>query len=466
MMRRSRAVSTPKHVAAAQGHARGFLEHILNSLPTPLFVKDHLHRFILVNDALCAMIGHTRADILGKSDYDFFPRDEADMFVRKDEMVFATRQENVNEEQISGAQGVRRTIITRKSVFRDFDGNDVLVGVISDITDRKRIEELLRLNAQVFAHSAEGMFITDEHNAILTVNHAFTEITGYAAEEVVGTNPRILSSGEQPREFYENMWRTLSEKGFWHGELSNRRKTGELYSEWLTISAIRDDAGRIRQHIGLFSDITKRKQAEERIRFLAHHDALTGLPNRSLLGDRVEQALLRSRRTNTTTAVMMLDLDRFKEVNDSLGHPAGDQLLKEVAQRLSDCVRESDTVSRVGGDEFVVVLAETVGPEDGVIAARKILAALGQPFLLQGHEARIGVSIGISVFPKDGADADSLLRTADEAMYRVKRTGRNNYAFAARRERRAERRSSPRSDVLAQPLTSVTPPAPRIPNPG
>jgi diguanylate cyclase (GGDEF)-like protein len=156
-----------------------------------------------------------------------------------------------------------------------------------------------------------------------------------------------------------------------------------------------------------------------------------------LLGDRVEQAVLRSRRTDATTAVLMLDLDRFKEVNDSLGHQAGDQLLKEVAQRLTGCVRESDTVSRLGGDEFVVLLAETAGPGDAEIAARKILAALGRPFLLQGHEARIGVSIGVSVFPEDGADADSLLRTADEAMYRVKRAGRNNFAFAARRERSA-----------------------------
>ena len=437
MMRLLRAFSKRKHTEPAQERARRFLERILNALATPVFVKDRAHRFMLVNDALCAMVGRTRAELLGKSDHDLFPSAEADVFVRKDELVFATRQENINEEQISDAQGKQRTIVTRKAVFQDFDGNDVLVGVVSDITDRKRMEELLRLNAQVFEHSTEGMFITDEHNVILTVNRAFTEITGYPAEEVVGKNPRVLSSGEQPREFYESMWRSLSEQGYWHGEVLNRRKSGELYPEWLTISTVRDEAGRIRQHIALFSDITKRKHAEERIRFLAHHDALTGLPNRSLLGDRVEQAVLRSRRTDTTTAVLMLDLDRFKEVNDSLGHQAGDQLLKEVAQRLTGCVRESDTVSRLGGDEFVVLLAETAGPEDAEIAARKILAALGRPFLLQGHEARIGVSIGVSVFPEDGADADSLLRTADEAMYRVKRAGRNNFAFAARRERSA-----------------------------
>ena len=432
------AISTPNPVEAAQERPCGFHERVIYTMAAPLFVKDRHHRFILVNDALCAMVGRTRADLMGKSDYDFFPSAEADVFVARDEIVFATRQENVNEEEISDARGVRRTIITRKSVLRDFDGNDVLVGIINDITDRKRMEEQLRLNAQVFAHSAEGMFITDERNAILTVNRAFTTITGYSEEEVVGKNPRVLSSGDQPREFYENMWRTLSEQGSWQGELCNRRKTGERYSEWLTISTIRDDAGRLRQHIGLFSDITRRKEAEERVHFLAHHDALTGLPNRSLLGDRLGQAVLRSRRSKKTTAVLMLDLDRFKEVNDSLGHPAGDRLLKDVAQRLSGCVRESDTVSRLGGDEFVVVLAETAGPEAAEIAARKILAALGRPFLLEGHEARIGVSIGISVFPNDGADADSLLRTADEAMYRVKRTGRNSFAFAAHLARGTE----------------------------
>jgi diguanylate cyclase (GGDEF)-like protein/PAS domain S-box-containing protein len=329
--------------------------------------------------------------------------------------------------------------VTRKAVFRDPDGRDVLVGVISDITERKRLEELLRLNAQVFEHSTEGMFITDVNNDILRVNRAFTEITGYAAQEVLGKNPRMLGSGQLPREFYAEMWRSLSERGYWQGEMLNRRRSGELYAEWLTISTVRDAAGQLQHYIALFSDITKRKQAEERILFLAHHDALTGLPNRVLLGDRVAQAVARAVRSGAAVALLMLDLDHFKEINDQLGHQAGDRLLKDVAHVLSGAVRGSDTVARLGGDEFVVLLADGGSPRDAQAAAERILKALELPFELQGRQARVGASIGIGVFPRDGTDADALLRSADEALYRVKRSGRNNFAFAEQPSRETGR---------------------------
>jgi len=425
-----RDVSRRKQAESAVTRARAFLERLVDALPTPVFVKRRDHRFIMVNDALCTMLGRPRYALLGKSDQELFPAVQAELFVKMDDAVFATGRDNVNEEEISNGAGNMRSIVTRKAVFQDFDGSDVLVGVIDDITERKRTEETLRLSAQVFEHSTEAMFVSDENNVILMVNRAFTTITGHTAAEVVGSRPRILSSSEQPQGFYERMWRSVLEQGQWQGELINRRKNGEIYPAWLNISVMRDATGRIYRHIALFSDITDRKITEERIRFMAQHDVLTGLPNRGLLRDRVEQALRRSLRTNRVSALMMLDLDHFKEVNDSFGHQVGDALLIEVARRLTACVRESDTVSRLGGDEFVVLFAETTTAADAKRVARKILIELARPFLLKRHQVRIGASVGISIFPGDGSDFDSLLRAADEAMYRVKEAGRNNFAFA------------------------------------
>lgn len=414
---------------SAATRAQAFLERLVNAVSTPIFVKGRDHRFIMVNDALCSLLGKPREVLLGKSDHDFLPTAQADVFVQIDEIVFETGRENVNEEELTDATGSLRRIVTRKTVFPGSDGADVLVGVINDITDRKRMEEMLTLGALVFENSSEGMFVSDEDNRILVVNRAFTEITGYSAEEAVNRKPSMLSSGEQPQAYYERMWDTVLTHGCWEGELVNRRKSGETYPQWLKISVVRDDAGRIRRHVALFSDITQRRLTEERVRFLAQHDALTSLPNRTLLFDRIEQALLRSRRANQSSVLMMLDLDDFKKVNDRLGHLAGDALLKEVAQRLTTCVRESDSVARLGGDEFVVLLAGTA-VEDARIVARKILAEIARPFLIEGQEARVGASIGVSVFPQDGMDAASLLQAADGAMYHVKRTVRNNFTFA------------------------------------
>ena len=413
--------------SAALKRNNAFLERLVNALPMPIFVKGRDRRFLIVNDAFCSLLGLSREALLGRSDHEVLPTAQADVFVQVDETVFETGRENVNEEEITDATGSLRRIVTRKTVFPGADGADVLVGTINDVTDRKRAEEL---SAQVFEHSTEGMFVTDEDNLILTVNPAFTKITGYSAQEAIGRKPSMLSSGEQSPEYYARMWDSVSTHGSWEGELVNRRKNGELFPEWLKISVMRDNAGRIRRHVALFSDITQRRDEDERIRFLSEHDPLTSLPNRALLFDRIEQALLSSsRRVKPYGSVMMLDLDDFKVVNDTLSHQAGDALLKEVALRLTASVRKSDTVARLGGDEFVVLLAEA-SAEDARSIARKILTKIAPPFLIEGREARVGVSIGVSVFPQDGMDAASLLKAADAAMYHVKRTGRNNFAFA------------------------------------
>lgn len=303
------------------------------------------------------------------------------------------------------------------------------IAVKEDITARKRAEDQLRMNATVFETTTEAIMVTDENNVIKTVNPAFARITGFEPEDVVGKNPKLLSSGRHDREFYDQMWRALKKRGYWSGEIWNRRKDGSVYPEWLSLAAIYDDQGRIREHVGVFSDITQRKQNEEQIRRQANYDALTGLPNRSLLVDRLASSLKSAYRESWRVALLFVDLDRFKEVNDSLGHVVGDKLLQLVAERLIGCVRETDTVSRFGGDEFVIVLEDIQQANDVAEIAKKILHAMGKSFPLAGREVFVGASIGITLYPDDTDDADSMLRNADMAMYRAKDAGRNNYQF-------------------------------------
>jgi diguanylate cyclase (GGDEF)-like protein/PAS domain S-box-containing protein len=287
-----------------------------------------------------------------------------------------------------------------------------------------------RLMAQVFEHAAEGVVITAPDGTILTVNRAFTEVTGYQAEEVLGKTPQVLRSGRQDRRFYEHMWGKLMTDGEWQGEIWNRRKNGEVYLEWLVISAVRDEREQITNYVAVFSDITAEKQNEERLYHLAHYDPLTELPNRVLFQDRFTLALARARRGGRKIAVMFLDLDGFKEVNDKYGHTAGDTLLAQVAARLSTQLRKSDTVARLGGDEFAIILPdlfETVGL-DGV--AQKIIESIAKPFTLGGTQrTHITTSVGISLYPADGGTSDDLLRRADVAMYEAKRRGKNQLCF-------------------------------------
>lgn len=302
--------------------------------------------------------------------------------------------------------------------------------VAHDITRRKRVEEELRLAAQVFETSREAIIVTDASHRILSVNAAFTRISGFPAAEVLGKNPSMWSSGLQSHKFYQEMRRALQEEGHWNGELWNRRKSGEIFAQHASISAVRDEAGRTTHYVAIMSDITERKAAEEQIRRLALYDTLTGLGNRALLGTRIEQALAEARREGRHPAVLFIDLDDFKPINDSLGHEAGDRVLQELAQRLRHSVREVDTVARLGGDEFVVLLT---GPVDHVGAqqvAAKLLREIAVPFTLGGRGWRVGASIGIALFPQHGTDLDGLLRAADDAMYLAKGRGKNTFCIA------------------------------------
>jgi len=295
---------------------------------------------------------------------------------------------------------------------------------------KKIHEQKLRLIGELLGRTAEAIMITDAGARIVYVNRSFTKVTGYTLKEVSGKTPRILHSGRQTAEFYAHLWKCINASGRWQGEIWNRRKNGEIYPEWLSITAVRSSAGKVENYLAIFSDITLRKREEQELYELATHDTLTGLPNRFFFSERFMHAMARAKRAGHLVGLLYLDLDRFKPVNDSLGHKCGDRLLQTVARRIKRSVREEDTIARLGGDEFAVILEHLSRPRDAAATARKLLRALARPFLLEGHNASITASIGITVYPLDGDDVETLLKRADGAMYRAKTERRNDYRFA------------------------------------
>ncbi|NOQ65551.1 MAG: EAL domain-containing protein [Methyloprofundus sp.] len=293
-------------------------------------------------------------------------------------------------------------------------------------------ERSLRLAATVFEHSPEGIVLSDENNKILQVNKAFSEVTGYSAEDAIGNNPSILSSGMQDSTFYQAMWAEIKEHGLWSGELYNRRKNGEIYPEFLRVIAIKDPQNRLTHHIAIFNDLSGQKATEQHIHFLAHFDPLTDLANRSLFTDQLKKSILKGRKNQNSIALLFIDLDRFKEINENFGHKVGDQLLVQVANDIKHCVRETDSVARFGGDEFIVTIEEPTYDElvlNAPIIAEKILSTLSQQYHLGTAHAYISASIGIAIFPEDAPTAESLLQRADLAMHHAKEKGKNNYQF-------------------------------------
>jgi diguanylate cyclase (GGDEF)-like protein/PAS domain S-box-containing protein len=294
-------------------------------------------------------------------------------------------------------------------------------------TAQRRAANLIALNAKVFAVSNDGIMIVDAENNIIEVNPAFTELTGFAHDEALGNNPKLLSSGKQEPEFFSDMWKSLIETGLWEGEIWDRRKDGEAFLAQMSIYTLKDAHNRVVNRIGVFSDITQSKAEQETVAHQAQHDFLTNLPNRLLFRDRFKQQLARAKRHKKKFAVLYIDLDKFKPVNDTLGHQVGDQLLVAVAERLKLQVREIDTVSRFGGDEFAVLMTEVMTRNDVTMLADKILASLGLPYSLEGHSIHVTGSMGIAIYPDDGQDMDTILNNADAAMYKAKRNGSNTY---------------------------------------
>jgi diguanylate cyclase (GGDEF)-like protein/PAS domain S-box-containing protein len=321
------------------------------------------------------------------------------------------------------------TLTQGKVVERNERGEPIrVIGTQTDLTDIKQREAALDLHAGVFMNNMEGIVICDANVRIKSVNQAFTDITGYPAEEAIGQPPSILNSGRQDAAFYKEMWRQIKENGRWQGEIWNRRKNGEIFAEWLTINVDHAPDGGVRHYYAIFSDITQRKAAEEKIRHIIQHDTLTNLPNQSLLRDRLGLALAHAKRSQEALAVLFMDMDRFKLINDSLGPTAGDALLVEVAQRLKNSVRQQDTVSRQGGDEFTLLLPE-VDAGAAAHVAQKLLKCLSEPYQISGQQLVVSPSIGIAVYPTDGQEVDTLLQASDMAMYRAKSDGGNAFRF-------------------------------------
>jgi diguanylate cyclase (GGDEF)-like protein/PAS domain S-box-containing protein len=316
---------------------------------------------------------------------------------------------------------LRRNVATRESEL-------LQLNFTLDERVRKRTAEL-RLAANIIENTSEGVMVTDENSLILAVNPAFTRITSYSPEEVMGRRPSILKSEHQPAEFYRELWRTLSISGRWEGEIWNRRRDGETYLERLMINRIPGEEGQPIRYVGVFNDITELRRKAEHIQHLAFHDALTGLPNRTLMHDRLEHAIQIARREHRRLAVMLMDLDRFKVVNDTLGHHVGDLLLQEVAQRPHASLRATDTIARLGGDEFVILLEQQSEPEHCAAVAQSVIAAVSEAIEIDGQKVQVGASAGIAFFPDDASTGLDLMRYADAAMYAAKREGSGLYCF-------------------------------------
>jgi diguanylate cyclase (GGDEF)-like protein/PAS domain S-box-containing protein len=333
-------------------------------------------------------------------------------------------QENFGLEQRILVEGEVPVIHERARI--DAEGCGIgASGSSVDVTERRHVEARARQAATVFECTREGIALTDLDGTITYVNPAFTTITGYDEADVIGHTLRLLHSGRHDRAFYQDLWRSVRTTGQWQGEIWNRRKSGEICPERLTISTVYDGNGTALNYVAIFADTTQIRRSQNQLAHLAHHDALTDLPNRVLLLTRLEHALARARRDRSHGAVLFLDLDRFKNVNDSLGHPAGDELLRIAADRMKHRIRAADTLARIGGDEFVVVLEDISGRDAACDVAAKLIAALGMPFsLAHGHQAYLGASVGISLFPEHSDDAHQLIQQADTALYEAKESGR------------------------------------------
>ena len=379
------------------------------------------YRFLEVNPAFEKLTGLSAAAILGKTVKEVLPNTEA-YWIEQYGAVAGTG-EPLAYQNYAGELG------RYYDVWAFSPGKGLFAVIVSDISERKEAENKLRLMAEVFKQSGEAIVITTPDNKILATNRSFTLLTGYSQEDVLGKKPRILKSGRETTEFYEAMWQSLLKENYWQGEIWDRRKDGSYYPKWLTISVVRNGQGEIINYIASFSDITERKQAEQEIEHLAHHDPLTNLYNRFSLTERLSQSLEEAKRSDQHLAVIFIDLDRFKEINDSLGHHIGDMLLCEVAARLLASVRTSDIVARLGGDEFVVVLPQIQSGMAAALIVEKIRKTVSHTYLLDGRELYTSPSIGISVYPHDGATVQELMKNADTAMYHAKSQGRNNYQF-------------------------------------
>jgi diguanylate cyclase (GGDEF)-like protein/PAS domain S-box-containing protein len=424
-----RDITAQKRAESATQKRRELLQRFITLAPAALVMFDREMRYMAVSRRWLEENSLVGEDIMGRSHYEVIP-DIPEYWKQAHQRGLAGERLRKEQDRFVRADGSVQWVRWEMVPWR-MDDNSVggIVLFAEDITALKVSEEKLRLGASVFTHAFEGILITDPNGIILDVNDAFTRITGYTREEALGRNARLLNSGRQNKEFYTDMWNQLMEKGHWSGEIWNRAKSGHIFAELLTISAVPDSAGKTQEYVALFSDISYVKEQEEQLERVAHYDLLTGLPNRVLLVDRIRQAMAQSHRRNRLTAIACLDLDGFKAINDAHGHNVGDQLLTAVTRRMSGALREGETLARLGGDEFVAVLLDMGTPEESFPVIQKILDAAAEPVQIGDLMLHVSASLGITFYPQadDVIAADQLLRQADQAMYNAKVSGKNRY---------------------------------------
>lgn len=399
-------------------------ETVFQHMSEGVVITDKNGDILFVNRAFEMTTGYLKEEVLSQN-----PR--LLQSGRHDHLYYKTMWEYISkkgrwEGEIWNRRKSGEVYPERLRIHSVFDSEGTIVnyiGVFSDIGEEKQKEEEQRLAHKVFENTSEGIMITDINGKILSVNPAFSVITGYSPDEVIGRNPRFLRSGRHEQDFYDEMWSKLLREGTWQGEIWDKRKDGEIYAELLSISSVKDHTGETVNYIAIFSDITKQKELEEQLQYLAEYDSLTGLPNRRLFAKEFERLIQEAEEQGTLAAIFYLDLDKFKWINDTHGHATGDLFLQEVAKRLIGCLRKSDLVARLGGDEFVVMVSDLNRMEDAVRIAQKIRDCLRPPFHIENVEISIQVSIGISMFPNHGDNKEILLRNADRAMYHSKKKG-------------------------------------------
>jgi diguanylate cyclase (GGDEF)-like protein/PAS domain S-box-containing protein len=410
------------------------LEHIKSSqadlydaVPVGYLSLDEKGLVLDINRHGCGLLEREADKLLGKHFIAWLAEEERTPFLGYLREAFLDRGKLALELRVRTPAGILRDLRLESYRIEGNPPNRRCRLIMTDSSERRKADEASNLTARVIECAAEGIMITDAHGVIQSVNRAFEKSTGYAASEAIGRTPGLLRSGRHDGDFYREMWECLYRQGQWQGEIWNRNKSGEIYPEWLSITAIKDVRQRTSHYVGIFFDANTQAHIQQRLHYLAYYDGLTGLPNRRLFQDRLNLAISHARRNLHLLAVMFIDLDNFKQINDSLGHKFGDSLLTALTQRMKSCLREGDTLARLGGDEFTVLLPALADSGDAIHAARKILNLCAQPLRIEGKDVTVTASIGISIFPDDAEEADDLIDCADMAMYQIKEAGRNGY---------------------------------------
>lgn len=424
-------ITERKLAAKALTESESRLSEILENVSAYIYLKDKEGHYLFANKLVRELWGVPMAEIIGFDDEKFFDAATAANIRKNDRRVLidgeTIRAEETNTVNESGLTANYWSV--KLPLRRDNGEIYALCGISTDISEVKRAQEQMLLASMVYENSSESMMVTDANGNIITINPAFTKTTGFTLAEVEGRNPRILNSGQHDQAFFQNMWQAINTAGIWQGEVWDKRKSGEIYPKWLTINTTFNADGTPYRRVALFSDITEKKKSEKLIWQQANFDTLTGLPNRRMFHDRLAQDIKKANRNERHLALLFIDLDRFKEINDTLGHDRGDLLLIEAAQRLQDSVRESDTVARLGGDEFTIILGELDDIHGIDRIVQDILRRLATPFSLGQEIAYLSASIGITLYPEDALSVDNLLKNADQAMYAAKHQGRNRCSY-------------------------------------